>query len=90
MLQLTTLRKQETPWQTPLTIQARGFQQGKPLLLQHRGPSKTLLDPVVPSETLHLIAYNEWLFQREDYVGFFYYFEKRDEDSYQPVNLLLS
>lgn len=76
--------------QTSLTSQASGVQQGKRLLLQkqHRGPSKTFLDLGSSSGTFHLIAYNECLFQK-DYYEFCYYFEKRGEDSYQSVNLLL-
>lgn len=86
MLQLTTPRKQEASGQTSLTSQASGVQQEKTLLLQeqHWGPSKTFFHLGFPSETLDLIAYNEYLFQK-DYYDFFYYFEKRDKDSYQPT-----
>lgn len=43
---------------------------------QRRGPSKTLLALASPSRILHLIGYNECLFQT-DYYEKFYYFEKR-------------
>lgn len=87
MLQLTTPRKQEASGQTSLTSQARGVQQEKTLLLQeqHWGPSKTFFHLGFPSETLDLIAYNEYLFQK-DYYDFFIILKKEIKIH---INLLL-